>query len=129
MIEMKEIQHYIRMKVLGKDWTFAEISSLKTTIASLSKEVYSEMNVIERFQLARETKINDTYVGMTLEDAFRDIVITHIQGEVAGTIRNMLEGATVNFGGNKNEIPERSVGGKSHQERPSDEKEDSADEE
>lgn len=119
----------IKTKVLSKDWTFAEISNLKSTIGSLSQEVYSEMNVIERFQLARETKINDAYVGMTLEDAFRDIVMTHIQGEVAGTIRNMLEGATVNFGGNKNEVSERSVGGKSHQERTTDEEEDSSNEE
>jgi len=119
----------IKTKVLSKNWTFAEISNLKTTIGSLSKEVYSEMNVIERFQLARETKINDAYVGMALEDVFREIVMTHIQGEVAGTIRNMLEGATVNFGGNRNEVSERSVGGESHQERTTDEEEDSADKE
>ncbi len=117
------------MKVLKKNWTFSEISNLKATIGLLSKEIYSEMNVIERFQLARETKINDVYVGMALEDVFREIVMTHIQGEVAGTIRNMLESATVNFGGNKNEVSEGSLGGESHQERPTNEEKDSANEE
>jgi len=123
------IDELIRGKVLNKNWSFAEISNLKNTISSLSQEVYSEMNVIERFQLARETKINDGYVGLTLEDAFREIVMAHIQGEVAGTIRNMLESATVNFGGNKNEVSERSVGGESHQECTTDEEKDSSNEE
>ncbi len=80
---------------------------------------------MDRFQLARENKINDGYVGMTLEDTFRTIVMTHIKGEVAGTIRNMLDGATVNFGGNKNEVSERNVGGKSHKKRTTDEKNNS----
>jgi len=115
----------IKGKVLSKDWTFAEISNLKSTIDTLSHEVYSEMNIMDRFQLARENKINDGYVGMTLEDTFRIIVMTHIKGEVAGTIRNMLDGATVNFGGNENEISEGSLGREPHQERPTDEKEDS----
>jgi len=123
------IEELIKTKVLNKNWSFTEISNLKNTISSLSQEVYSEMNVIERFQLARETKINDGYVGLTLEDAFREIVMAHIQGEVAGTIRNMLESATVNFGGNKNEVSERSVGGESHQERTTDEEKDSSNEE
>ena len=112
----------IKGKVLSKSWTFAEISNLKSTIDILSHEVYSEMNIMDRFQLARENKINDGYVGMTLEDTFRTIVMTHIKGEVADTIRVMLNTATIDFGGNKNEISENGLVGESDKERPADEK-------
>lgn len=114
----------IRGKVLSKNWTFTEISNLKSTIDVLSSEVYSEMNIMDRFQLARENKINDGYVGMTLEDTFRQIVMTHIKGEVADTIRVMLNTATIDFGGNNNAISENGLVGESDKERPADEKEE-----
>jgi hypothetical protein len=56
-------------------------------------------------------------------------VLTSLKGEIAEVIKNMLSKATINFGGNNNEISERSMGGKSHQERTSDEEEDSVVEE
>ena len=110
----------IESKVLGRNWTFAEIANLKVLIEAISKEVYSEMTLVERFKLVRETKINDEQVGITYEDSFREIAMTHLRGEVAGTIKNMLNTATVNFG-DKNEISERSLGGEPHKERPSNE--------
>lgn len=122
------IDELIKIKVLAKHWTFTEISNLKQTIEDLSSEVYSEMKLSERFELVRETKINDAFIGMAVEDVFRDIALTQVKADVAGTIREMLDTATVDFGG-KNEIPERSVGRKSHQERPADEEEDSSVEE
>ena len=116
----------IENKVLGRNWTFAEIANLKVLIEDISKEVYSEMTLVERFKLVRETKINDEQVGITYEDSFRQIAMTHLRGEVAGTIKNMLDTATVNFG-DKNEISERSLGGEPHKERPPDEEKDSKD--
>ena len=83
------------------------------------------MNLIERFELVKETKINDTMVGSFYADMLKEICMTHLKAEVAGTIKDMLNTATVNFGGNKNEVSERSVGGKPHKERTTDEKKDS----
>jgi len=123
------IKDLIQAKVLAKDWTFTEISNLKETIAKLSNNLYSEMSLNERFQLIREVRINDGYVGSMFEDAMRDAIMASLQGEVAGIIREMLNGATVNFRGQTHEISERSVGGKSHQERTTDEKENREDEE
>ena len=119
---MKEM---IRAKVLSKQWTFAEISNLKSTIDALCSELYSEMTFPERFQLIREIRIQEVYVGQTYEDCMREAVRLTLSGEIAETIRSMLGEATVNFGGNENEISERSVGGKSHQERPTDEEKNS----
>jgi anaerobic ribonucleoside-triphosphate reductase len=118
----------IKKKVLAKDWTFNEISNLKTTIESLSQEIYSEMTLKERFDLLREVRVNENWVGLILEDVIRDAVMTSLKGEVAGIIREMLNTATVNFGDN-NEISERSMGGKSNSKRSSNEKKSSSNEE
>ena len=119
----------IRKKVLERDWTFNEISNLKTTIESLSKTIYLEMKLQERFELVREVRINENFVGHTFEDVLREGVMTTLQGEVASIIREMLNTATVKFGGNNNEISEGSLGGKSHKKRTADEKKSSASEE
>ena len=121
------IDDLIQVKVLSKDWTFGEISNLITTIDTLSNEIYSELKLTERFELIREYKINDMYIGNTFEDAFREAVITFLKGEIANKIRIMLNTATVSFG-DKN-VSERSVGGKPHKECSTDEKEDSENEE
>ena len=118
----------IEGKVMARSWTFNEISNLKHTIESLATEVYSEMKLQERFELIREYTLNDIFLGQTFEDAFREVVMTMLKGEVAGKIKDMLGTATINFGGN-NEISERSLGGESHKERPADEEENSTDEE
>tara|TARA_R100000951_G_C2521188_1_gene143460 strand:- start:58 stop:423 length:366 start_codon:yes stop_codon:yes gene_type:complete len=109
----------IKQKVLAKNWTFNEIADLKQTIESLATDVYEEMKLIERFDLIREIRIKETYVGEVFEDVMKQTVMTSIRAEVADTVRNMLNNATVNFGGNKNEISERSVVGESNEERSS----------
>ena len=123
------IKDLIESKVLAKDWTFNEISNLKQTIEGLSHNLYSEMKLSERFQLVREVRINDGYVGSTFEDSMRDAIMSSLQAEVAGIIREMLNNATVNFGGNKNDVSKISVGGKSHSKRSTDEEKESSDEE
>lgn len=123
---MKEV---IELKVKARSWTFIEISNLMVTIESLSNEIYSEMNLIERFNMIKETKINDSMVGYYYADVLKEMCLTHIKAEVAGTIKDMLNTATVNFGGIKNEISESSLGGKPSEKRKTDEKKNSSDEE
>ncbi len=122
---MKEL---IKKKVLDRNWSFNEISNLKITIDGLSKEIYSEMTLQERFDSLREIRINEHFVGHTFEDCIREAVQITLQGEIAGIIKEMLNTATVNFGGN-NEISERSMGGKSNKKRSTDGKKNSSDEE
>jgi len=123
---MKEL---IRKRVLSKSWTFSEISDLNNTIQILSEEVWSEMTLLERIDLVRDIRINETLVGMGFEHAIREVVLTSLKGDIAEVIKNMLSKATINFGGNNNEISERSMGGKPHKERTADEKKDSVVEE
>lgn len=116
---MKEL---IKKKVLAKNWTFNEISDLANTIQFLSEEVWSEMTLLERIDLVRDVRINETLVGWDFEHAIREVVLTSLKGEIAEIIKNMLSNATINFGGNNNEISEGSLGGESHKERPTNEK-------
>ena len=119
---MKEL---IKKKVLAKNWTFNEISDLTNTIQFLSEEVWSEMTILERIDLVRDVRINETLVGWDFEHAIREVVLTSLKGEIAEIIKNMLSNATINFGGNNNEISEGSLGGESHKERPTNEKKSS----
>ena len=119
---MKEL---IKKKVLAKNWTFNEISDLANTIQFLSEEVWSEMTILERIDLVRDVRINETLVGWDFEHAIREVVLTSLKGEIAEIIKNMLSNATINFGGNNNEISEGSLGGESHKERPTNEKKSS----
>ena len=115
----------IKEKVLAKNWSFNEIANLNKTIENLATDIYEEMKLIERFELIREVRIKETYVGEVFEDVMKQTVFTSLRAEVAETIRYMLDSATVNFGGNKNEISERSMGGKPHKKRTTNEKNDS----
>ena len=117
----------IKQKVLAKNWTFNEIADLNRTIESLATDVYEEMKLIERFDLIREIRIKETYVGEVFEDVMKQTVMVSLRAEVANTVRNMLDNATVNFGGNKNEISEGSMGGESNEKRPTTTKNNSKD--
>ena len=119
------VKDEIKIKVLSRKWSFKEISNLKNTIDSLSEELYNESKLIERFELIRDIKINEGFVGFSFEDSFREAVKIKLKGEIAEVITEMLGEATINFGGNTNEVSERSVGGESHQERPANEKKNS----
>jgi len=107
----------IKKKVLARNWTFNEISNLKETIGFLSQEIYLELSLAERYEIIRDIRINEGWVGLVFEDVMRDAIMTTLQGDVAGIIRNMLNTATVNFGGNINEISENGVGGESNKKR------------
>ena len=109
----------IKQRVLARNWSFNEIANLNQTIESLAIDTYEEMKLIERFELIREIRIKETYVGEVFEDVMKQTVMTSLRAEVADTVRNMLNNATVNFGGNKNEVSERSVVGESNEERSS----------
>lgn len=119
----------IKKKVLGKNWTFNEISNLNETVTILSNDIYSEMTLIEKFKLVHDLRIKDEYVGMHFDELLKETVMIVLSGEVAQTIRQLLQGATISFGGNNNEISEGSMGGKPHKKRPANEKKSSLSEE
>ena len=123
------VNDLIRKKVLAKNWTFNEITNLSQTIELLANDIYEEMKLIERFELIREIRIKETYVGEVFEDVMKQAVFLILRAKVAETIKNMLSNATINFGGNNNEISESSMGWKPNKERTTDDKKGSSNEE
>jgi len=91
----------------------------------LSTEILGELSLQERFDLVKELRIKDSHVDVPIEQVMSGLVLLSIKVEVAEKIRIMLSRATVNFGGNKNEVSEGNVGGKSHKKRTTDEKNNS----
>ena len=122
---MEEIAELIKEKILKRVWSFEQISNLKETVKSISSEIYSELPISKRVVMIREVRINEDSLGRSIEDTIRYIGLTYLNGEIALVVKEMLSKATIDFGGNKNEISERSMGGESHKERPADEKNDS----
>jgi hypothetical protein len=116
----------IEIIVRNRDWSFSELSNLRSTISALGDEIYHEMNLMERFSLVRDAEV---YPSKTYEESMKKAVKIELTGMIAEVFTKMLETAKIDFGGNKNEISERSVGGKSHQERPTDEEKSSTEEE
>jgi len=104
---------------------------MKKTIEELCDQIYNEAKLIDRFELVRDVTINEGFVGYSFEDCFRQAAKVKLSGDIAEVITEMLGEATISFasknGGNENEISERSVGGKSHKERTTDEKKNSKD--
>ena len=119
----------IKEKILERNWLFHEITNLKDTLYNLSVEIYNELTLLERFELVRERQVTKGYLGLSIEKFFIENVMLALKEKIAETVKNMLENATINFGGNTNEVSERSVGGKSHKERPTNEKKNSEAEE
>ena len=116
---MKEL---IEKKVLSRNWSFNEISDLRNTISLICNDIYSEMSLIEKFKIIDELRIKEDYVGKYFSDVMKEMVYASLQIQIADTIKSLLNTATVNFGGNKNEISENGLGGESNQERSADEK-------
>ena len=110
----------IKKKVLARNWTFSEISNLRDTISILCNDIFLELTLTERFQIVRDIKVNENFIGHTFEDVMRDAIQLQLSADIAEVVTNMLSKATVNFGGNNNEISERSLGGKPHKERTTD---------
>tara|TARA_R110000824_G_scaffold9772_3_gene43208 strand:+ start:212 stop:583 length:372 start_codon:yes stop_codon:yes gene_type:complete len=115
----------IKIKIEGKDWKFSEIANVKATTEILANEIMADMTALERLEILQEVTITEEWVGTSFNTMFTAITLQEIEGEVAQIISLMLSSATINFGGNKNDISEGSMGGKPHKERTADEKKDS----
>jgi len=121
-----DINVIVKQKLKAKNWNFAEIADLESTVDELSEYVYDTLTAKEKLDLIWNEKIGD---NMTFGGLFQEIAREAISEVVAKAIKNELEQATVSFKrtakiveGDKNEVSERHVGWKSHKERATDEK-------
>lgn len=113
-------------KILGsREWTFADLTNMNQLVKNFSEEIYTQLDAKEKLTIVWEEEIFQKTIRFG--SFFQNLVIEQIQLEVASILQEQLLSANVNFSNNKNkeeiknEIPERSVGGKSSEKRKTDE--------
>ena len=73
----------IKKKVLARNWTFSEISNLRDTISILCNDIFLELTLTERFQIVRDIKVNENFIGHTFEDVMRDAIQLQLSADIA----------------------------------------------
>ena len=126
---MDMIKEIIKDKLREKQWTFGEIADVSKTVNELTEYAYDKMNPKDKLELVWGSDvyllIGDEIIDMAFGAVFQKLVKTELQEQIAIIIKEELSDATVIFKENKNEISKRSVGGKPHKKRPTDEASDS----
>ncbi len=116
-------------KILNsREWTFADLTNMSQLVKDFSEEIYTQLDSKEKLSIVWEKDITNI---QSFGSFFQTLVTEEIQLQVASILQEQLINANVNFSNNKNkedekdDISERSVGGKPLKERTSDEKKDS----
>ncbi len=116
-------------KILNsREWTFADLTNMSQLVKDFSEEIYTQLDSKEKLSIVWEKDISNI---QSFGSFFQTLVTEEIQLQVASILQEQLINANVNFSNNKNkedekdDISERSVGGKPLKERTSDEKKDS----
>ena len=114
----------VKQILSSREWTFADLTNMNQLVKDFSEEIYSQLDAKEKLTIVWERDISDI---QSFGSFFQNLVIEQIQLEVANILQEQLLSANVNFGSNKNkeenknEISERSMGGKSSEQRKTDE--------
>ena len=129
------IEKIVKELLNKKVWTFEEISNINTLIVELTTTVYESLTAKEKLDLVWNENVRpyeilkdnafDENRDVKFGLLFQAMVNDKLYEKLAKTIKMELSEATINFKENKNEISKRSVGGKPHKKRPTDEAADS----
>ena len=115
----------VKEELKQKVWSFSEIANVSETVENLAETLYEKMPTTDKLKMVWETEIfaeERTPFGQI----YMNTVMAQLRIHIAEGVREELLGASVSFKEeNKNENAKRSVGGKSHKERPSNEKKNS----
>lgn len=126
------VKDIIKDKLKDREWTFGEIADVSKTVEQLAEYCYEKMSAKEKIDylwdkrliVAAEFTQYETTPGSGPTWAFLLYNNTkyYLQIEIATIIKEELSGAKIVFKEDENEISKESMGGKSHQELPSNEK-------
>ena len=110
-----------------RNWTFGQLQSMKSIVDEFTEDIYNGFSAKEKVDLIWNV---DTEPYLSAQRPFGELmqmmVKYHISETIAVYLKNELMNANVNFnGGDKNEVPKRSVGRKPSKKRTTDEKKDS----
>lgn len=116
-----KIEEIVEKKLKGKVWSFAELTNFNDLIAAITEEVYGELDAKDKLDMIWSEPINPE--GTTFGELFQHTVTDALQENIAVIIRTQLTNAKINFNeDDRDEVSKRSMGGKSHKKRTTNEK-------
>ena len=121
---MKRIENRVKELLIEKEWTFADLQDMESIVKEFADILEKELDYGFIARLCEAEPIVE-YMSKetTFGDLFWRIRQSTLQSYVAKYLKEELMNANVNFnGGDKNEVPKGSVGGKSSKKRTTDEK-------
>ncbi len=124
---MERIENRVRELLNEKEWTFADLQNMENIVREFADILEKELDYGFIARLCEAEPIVE-YMSKetTFGDLFWRIRQSTLQSYVAKYLKEELMNANVNFnGGDKNEIPKGSVGGKPSKKRTTDEKKNS----
>jgi serine kinase of HPr protein (carbohydrate metabolism regulator) len=124
---MERIENRVRELLNEKEWTFADLQNMENIVREFADILEKELDYGFIARLCEAEPIVE-YMSKetTFGDLFWRIRQSTLQSYVAKYLKEELMNANVNFnGGDKNEVPKGSVGGKSSKKRTTDEKKNS----
>ena len=127
---MEKIRNRVKELLIEKEWTFADLQDMEGIVKEFADILEKELDYGFIARLCEAEPIVE-YVSKetTFGDLFWRIRQSTLQSYVAKYLKEELMNANVNFnGGDKNEVPKGSVGGKPSKKRTTDEKKNSEEE-
>tara|TARA_B100000214_G_scaffold370505_1_gene345267 strand:- start:1868 stop:2248 length:381 start_codon:yes stop_codon:yes gene_type:complete len=124
---MERIENRVRELLNEKEWTFADLQNMESIVKEFADILEKELDYGFIARLCEAEPIVE-YMSKetTFGDLFWRIRQSTLQSYVAKYLKEELMNANVNFnGGDKNEVPKGSVGGKPSKKRTTDEKKNS----
>ena len=124
---MKRIENRVKELLIEKEWTFADLQDMESIVKEFADILEKELDYGFIARLCEAEPIVE-YMSKetTFGDLFWRIRQSTLQSYVAKYLKEELMNANVNFnGGDKNEVPKGSVGGKPAKKRTTDEKKNS----
>ena len=124
---MKRIENRVKELLIEKEWTFADLQDMESIVKEFADILEKELDYGFIARLCEAEPIVE-YMSKetTFGDLFWRIRQSTLQSYVAKYLKEELMNANVNFnGGDKNEVPKGSVGGKASKKRTTDEKKNS----
>ncbi len=124
---MERIENRVRELLNEKEWTFADLQNMENIVREFADILEKEL---DHGFIARLCEAEPIVEYMSKETTFGDLFWrirqSTLQSYVAKYLKEELMNANVNFnGGDKNEVPKGSVGGKPSKKRTTDEKKNS----
>jgi len=122
-----EIEKRTKKLLNDRNWTFGQLQSMGSIVDEFTETIYTELEPKQKMDLVWYT---DTEPYLSAERPFGELMQMMVKHTISETVaiylKNELLNANVNFnGGDKNEVPKRSVGRKPSKKRTTDEKKDS----